>query len=130
MNPTSLKAAKGARSLLTTLIYSLHYLDFFLCGCEIIVTFTNFPWLTTSLGTRRETLTHLGGFTSKSNKHFTKCLTKSTSAQRLGLLSLALSHPISQPNSLDLTRIKQSSQKGRGKRPKGYKDVFFMAGIS
>jgi hypothetical protein len=130
VNPTSLKAAKGARSFLTTLIYSLHYLDFFPCGGKIIVTFTNFPWLTTSLGARRKTLAHLGGFISKSNKHFTNCLTKSTSAQRLGLLSLALSHPISQPNSLDLTRVKQSSQRGRGKRLKDYKDVFFMVGIS
>jgi len=46
-------------------------------------------------------------------------LEKIHKCSRMGLLSLGFNHPISQPNSLDFTRIKQSSQKRERKSSNG-----------
>ena len=45
---------------------------------------------------------------------------------RVGLLSLALKHPISQPNSLDFSPLAQASQKGRGERSNNGAHMFWL----
>ena len=62
---------------------------------------------TTILGACRATPSHQGGFTSKSNKCFTECLTKSTCAQGMGIAhSCFRLHNLSpsQPNPQDIWR--------------------------
>jgi hypothetical protein len=43
-----------------------------------------------------------------------------------GLLSIALNHPISQPNSLDLSQIAHALQKGEGRALWPLKGVVFV----
>ena len=80
MSPLRSSDPKGARFLSTA--FATLLFDFFPCGDEIR-TFTNFVWLNISLGARAHRVTPCcpGGSTSKTNKHFTKCLIRSASAQ-------------------------------------------------
>jgi hypothetical protein len=71
-------------SLLTALLTSLALVSFL---TEVKQTFTNFPMAHHNLGSSRVTPSHLGGFTSKSNKFHEDCFTKLKCSQR-GLLAL------------------------------------------
>jgi hypothetical protein len=105
--------------------FSFHYLDLFPCGGEIDA-FTNFPWLTTNLGARRATPNHLEGFTFKSNKCFTNCLMKSTSAKD-GNGSLLLSITQTFTLSTQLTRyLKETHKEGVARALMASRSVFFV----
>jgi hypothetical protein len=60
-------------SLLTAFLTSLALASFL---SEVKRTFTNFPTAHHNLGSYRATPSHLGGFTSKSNKYHEDCFTK------------------------------------------------------
>jgi hypothetical protein len=62
-----------AGSLLTTFLTLLALASFLL---EVKRTFINFPTTHHNLGSSRVTPSHLGGFTSKSNKCYEDCFTK------------------------------------------------------
>jgi hypothetical protein len=99
------------------LLFLIHYLGrLFPCKAEIGA-FTNFLQLTTSMGARWETSSHLGGFTSKTNKCFTNDWRSSTGAQGFGWLScahkLSNSHPLNQLTRSDLNSHKEEVVRAR-----------------
>jgi hypothetical protein len=67
-----IKCQLYARSLSTAFSDSLSFASFF---SEVNPTFTNFSKTHHKLRSSRTTSSHLGEFTSKSNKCFTSCLT-------------------------------------------------------
>jgi hypothetical protein len=91
------------RSLSTTFSTPIALASFL---TEVKRTFTNFHTAHHNLGSSRETPSHLGGFTSKSNKCHEDYFTKLN-------CSSAHKEDLTQPN-LDSSQITQTSQSGVG----------------
>jgi hypothetical protein len=108
--PTKYQLEVG--SLSTAFLTSLSLASFLL---EEKRTFTNFPMTHHNLGSSRAMPSHLGGFTSKSNKCHEDCFTKLKCSQRGSHSTL----------SLDFSQITQTSLRGEWKRSQRLKEEYF-----
>jgi hypothetical protein len=106
------KCQLQAGSLSTVFLTSLALTSFL---SKVKQTFTNFPTTHRNLGSFRTTPSHLGGFTSKSNKCHEDCFTKLKYSQRESDSTL----------SLDFSQIMQTSLRGEGMRSQRLKDECF-----